>query len=157
MAESAARFPPCGLVEIRAAYDSNPSPNSRPLPALRLASAVLPQAPRLIRPPLGRVSSAKSEAGSPDFDQPADKRVAVIVDLEEDEEARLNGETRQSSSTDNLIFPVPELVAFISHVMTLEAGDLIATGTPAGIAPMERGDTVEVEIEGIGVLKNRVV
>ena len=72
-------------------------------------------------------------------------------------EARLNGEVRQSSSTDNLIFPVPELVAFISHVMTLEAGDLIATGTPAGIAPMERGDTVEVEIEGIGVLKNRVV
>ena len=68
----------------------------------------------------------------------------------------LNGEVKQDSSTKNLIFGVPELVSFISKVMTLLPGDIIATGTPSGISPMSSGDVVEVEIEGIGRLVNRV-
>ena len=68
----------------------------------------------------------------------------------------LNGEVKQNSSTKNLIFSVPELVSFISKVMTLLPGDIIATGTPSGISPMRPGDLVEVEIEGIGKLVNRV-
>lgn len=72
-------------------------------------------------------------------------------------ETRLNGETRQRASTADLIFKVEELISFISHHMTLLPGDVIATGTPDGVGPMQVGDTVEVEIEGIGVLRNRVV
>lgn len=72
-------------------------------------------------------------------------------------ESRLNGETRQSSSTSDLIFDVPALIEFISGVMTLEPGDLISTGTPSGVGPMVAGDRVEVEIEGIGVLANAIV
>ena len=68
----------------------------------------------------------------------------------------LNGERKQHSRTSSLIFSVPKLISFISHVMTLLPGDLIATGTPSGIGPMKVGDTVEVIIEGIGVLKNQV-
>ena len=68
----------------------------------------------------------------------------------------LNGERRQSSRTSQLIFNVHELVSFISGVMTLEPGDLIITGTPAGIGPMKPGDEIEVRIEGIGSLKNIV-
>ncbi len=68
----------------------------------------------------------------------------------------LNGERRQSSRTSQLIFNVHELVSFISGVMTLEPGDLIITGTPAGIGPMKSGDEIEVRIEGIGSLKNIV-
>ena len=70
--------------------------------------------------------------------------------------ARLNREVKQRSNTSNLIFPVFELVEFVSHIMTLKPGDVIATGTPSGVGPMERGDTVEVEIQGIGVLVNTV-
>ena len=69
----------------------------------------------------------------------------------------LNGELRQSSRTSQLIFRVNELVSFISGIMTLEPGDLIITGTPAGIGPMKPGDEVEVRIEGIGSLKNTVI
>ncbi len=69
----------------------------------------------------------------------------------------LNGELRQSSRTSQLIFKVNELVSFISGIMTLEAGDLIITGTPSGIGPMKPGDEVEIRIEGIGSLKNRVI
>jgi 2-keto-4-pentenoate hydratase/2-oxohepta-3-ene-1,7-dioic acid hydratase in catechol pathway len=72
-------------------------------------------------------------------------------------EAFLNGERRQHSSTVNLVFPVATLVAFISRIMTLLPGDLIATGTPSGIGPMQEGDVVEVRVEGIGTLRNRVV
>ena len=68
----------------------------------------------------------------------------------------LNGEIRQHSRTSNLIFSVPRLLSFISHVMTLLPGDIIATGTPAGIGSMKSGDKVEVEIQGIGVLRNYV-
>jgi len=66
----------------------------------------------------------------------------------------LNGQLRQSSSTRQMIFPVPLLVRFISQVMTLCPGDIIATGTPAGIGPMQPGDRVDVQIEGIGTLSN---
>jgi 2-keto-4-pentenoate hydratase/2-oxohepta-3-ene-1,7-dioic acid hydratase in catechol pathway len=69
----------------------------------------------------------------------------------------LNGKLRQSSNTKNLIFPIPYLVRFISQVMTLYPGDIIATGTPSGIGPMVPGDRVDVQIEGIGVLSNKVL
>ncbi len=68
----------------------------------------------------------------------------------------LNGELRQDSNTANLIFTVEELVSFISHVMTLMPGDIIATGTPGGIGAIDRGDTIEIRIEGIGTLRNYV-
>ncbi len=68
----------------------------------------------------------------------------------------LNGEVKQNSNTSRLIFPVPRIVSFISRVMTLLPGDVVATGTPSGVGPMQKGDTVEVEIEGIGVLRNYV-
>ncbi len=69
----------------------------------------------------------------------------------------LNGELKQHSNTSNLIFAVPKLISFISSVMTLYPGDVISTGTPSGIAPMKPGDRVEVEIQGIGILKNYIV
>jgi len=72
-------------------------------------------------------------------------------------ETILNGEIKQQSRTSQLVFPVPVLVSFISHVMTLLPGDVIATGTPSGIGPMQAGDIVEVKIEGIGTLRNYIV
>jgi len=72
-------------------------------------------------------------------------------------ETYVNGELRQKANTSDLIFPIPELINFISHVMTLLPGDIIATGTPGGIGPMYAGDTVEVKIEPIGTLSNYVV
>jgi 2-keto-4-pentenoate hydratase/2-oxohepta-3-ene-1,7-dioic acid hydratase in catechol pathway len=72
-------------------------------------------------------------------------------------ETYLNGEIKQKTSTSNLIFPVFELVSFISRIMTLLPGDVIATGTTSGIGPMQPGDTVEVKIENIGTLRNYVV
>jgi len=72
-------------------------------------------------------------------------------------ETYLNGELRQSTRTSDLIFPVDVLVSFISNIMTLLPGDVIATGTPSGIGPMKPGDVVEVRIEGIGTLRNYVV
>ncbi len=69
----------------------------------------------------------------------------------------LNGKLRQSSTTANLIFSVPFLLRFISQVMTLLPGDVVTTGTPAGIGPMHPGDRVDVEIEGIGTLSNQVL
>jgi len=71
--------------------------------------------------------------------------------------ARVNGETRQEGHTRDMIFPVQALVAHISSVMTLEPDDVILTGTPPGVGPVQRGDIMEVEVEGIGVLRNRVV
>lgn len=69
----------------------------------------------------------------------------------------LNGKLKQSANTKNLIFPIPFLLRFISQIMTLNPGDIIATGTPAGIGPMVPGDRVDVQIEGIGVLSNKVM
>ncbi len=70
---------------------------------------------------------------------------------------RVNGKTRQKSNTKNLIFNVDYLVKFISGVMTLNEGDIIATGTPYGVGELTAGDTVEIEIGGIGVLSNNVI
>jgi 2-keto-4-pentenoate hydratase/2-oxohepta-3-ene-1,7-dioic acid hydratase in catechol pathway len=72
-------------------------------------------------------------------------------------ESRLNGEVRQLQTTASMIFPVPFLIAFISRVMTLEPGDVIVTGTPEGVGPMKPGDTIEIEIGGVGVLRNPVM
>ncbi len=70
--------------------------------------------------------------------------------------SRVNGETKQKSNTSNLIFPVPYLVSYLSHVMTLLPGDIISTGTPGGISGMQKGDKVEIEIEGLGILRNTI-
>ncbi|MFW6140477.1 MAG: fumarylacetoacetate hydrolase family protein [Acidobacteriota bacterium] len=69
----------------------------------------------------------------------------------------LNGKLRQSGNTANMIFSVPELFRYISHIMTLMPGDIITTGTPAGVGPMSPGDRVDVQIEGIGALSNTVM
>jgi len=72
-------------------------------------------------------------------------------------ETYLNGILKQHSSTSDLIYSVAELINFTSHVMSLVPGDVIATGTPSGIGPMNPGDTIEVKIESIGTLRNYVV
>jgi 2-keto-4-pentenoate hydratase/2-oxohepta-3-ene-1,7-dioic acid hydratase in catechol pathway len=72
-------------------------------------------------------------------------------------EAYLNGERRQYSNTGNMVFGVRRLISFISQVMTLLPGDVIATGTPAGVGPMHPGDVIEVRVEGIGILRNQLV
>lgn len=74
-----------------------------------------------------------------------------------DIETRLNGEIKQKGNTADLIYNIAEIIHFISNVMTLMPGDIIATGTPAGIGPMKPGDIVEIEIEGIGTLRNYIV
>lgn len=80
-----------------------------------------------------------------DFD-PADALVTCKV----------GGQPRQMASTRDMVFGVGTLVAFISSVMTLEPGDLIFTGTPSGVGPLQDGDEVVVEIEGLGLLSNSV-
>jgi 2-keto-4-pentenoate hydratase/2-oxohepta-3-ene-1,7-dioic acid hydratase in catechol pathway len=72
-------------------------------------------------------------------------------------EGRVNGEVRQRGTTAQMIFPVAYLVWFISRVMTLLPGDIICTGTPSGVGPILPGDVVEVEVEGVGTLRNPVV
>jgi 2-keto-4-pentenoate hydratase/2-oxohepta-3-ene-1,7-dioic acid hydratase in catechol pathway len=69
---------------------------------------------------------------------------------------RVNGAERQRAKSSDMHFSIPELVSFVSGIMTLEPGDLIATGTPAGTAPLHHGDVVEVEITGVGILSNPV-
>jgi 2-keto-4-pentenoate hydratase/2-oxohepta-3-ene-1,7-dioic acid hydratase in catechol pathway len=71
-------------------------------------------------------------------------------------ESYLNGDLKQSARTSTMVFPVPVLISFISKVMTLYPGDLIATGTPAGIGPMKIEDRIEIRIEGIGSLVNDI-
>ena len=71
-------------------------------------------------------------------------------------ETRLNGKVVQSGNTKDLLFNNVQLISFISKFMTLLPGDLIATGTPDGVGPMKKGDVIEVEVEGIGILKNFV-
>ena len=70
---------------------------------------------------------------------------------------RLNGEIKQQGNTADMAFPVAFLIRYISEIMTLYPGDLIATGTPAGVSRMKHGDSVEVEVAGIGVLRNQVI
>jgi 2-keto-4-pentenoate hydratase/2-oxohepta-3-ene-1,7-dioic acid hydratase in catechol pathway len=72
-------------------------------------------------------------------------------------QTRLNGQLRQSSNTGDLVFDVAYLVSYLSQAITLRPGDVIITGTPQGVGPMVPGDVVEIEIEGIGVLRNPVV
>ncbi len=72
-------------------------------------------------------------------------------------QCRVNGSLRQDARTRDMVYKVPRLIAHISRIMTLEAGDVILTGTPEGVGPLHPNDTVEVEIEGIGVLTNPVV
>jgi 2-keto-4-pentenoate hydratase/2-oxohepta-3-ene-1,7-dioic acid hydratase in catechol pathway len=71
--------------------------------------------------------------------------------------ARVDGKVRQNGNTADMVFGVPELIEFISNIMTLEPGDLISTGTPAGVGPLVAGQSVEIEIPGIGILKNPVL
>jgi 2-keto-4-pentenoate hydratase/2-oxohepta-3-ene-1,7-dioic acid hydratase in catechol pathway len=83
----------------------------------------------------------------------------IVTDIDPDHleiSSFLNGEKRQHSNTKNLIFDPYQLVSFISHVMTLLPGDIIATGTPSGVGPMIIGDKIDVVIEGIGTLSNTV-
>jgi 2-keto-4-pentenoate hydratase/2-oxohepta-3-ene-1,7-dioic acid hydratase in catechol pathway len=69
---------------------------------------------------------------------------------------RVNGEVRQQGRASQMAFSIPFLISYISGIMTLEPGDVIATGTPAGVGPLRPGDVVEVEIPGVGVLRNPV-
>lgn len=70
---------------------------------------------------------------------------------------RLNGELKQAGRTSQMVFPVDFLIRYISRQMTLKAGDVIATGTPSGVSKMNTGDVCEVEIEGIGTLRNAII
>jgi len=88
---------------------------------------------------------------------PAGPRVAGGLDWRNLElTCRVNGVERQRAKATEMHFSIPELVSFLSQIMTLEPGDLIATGTPAGTGPLHDGDTVEVEISGVGTLSNPV-
>lgn len=86
---------------------------------------------------------------------------AIDTDLDPNEGlsiiCRVNGEIRQTGSTNDMVFGIGTLVSFISSIMTLLPGDVILTGTPSGIGPIEAGDRVEVEVEGVGILVNPVI
>jgi 2-keto-4-pentenoate hydratase/2-oxohepta-3-ene-1,7-dioic acid hydratase in catechol pathway len=69
---------------------------------------------------------------------------------------RVNGQEKQRANTSEMVFSIPMLLSYVSHIMTLEPGDLVATGTPAGVAPLKAGDVVEVEIEGLSRVSNPV-
>ena len=69
----------------------------------------------------------------------------------------VNGKPKQDSTTADLIFDLATLVSFISHVMTLETGDVITTGTPPGVGPVQAGDVVAITIDGVGTLENPVI
>ncbi len=69
---------------------------------------------------------------------------------------RVNGEEKQRASAAEMVFSIPMLLSYVSHVMTLEPGDLVATGTPSGVSPLKDGDVVEVEIEGLSRVSNPV-
>ena len=86
----------------------------------------------------------------PPADPPADLTVLQVV-------TRVNGVQRQHARAAEMAFAIPRLIAYISGVMTLEPGDLIATGTPAGVGPLAPGDMVEVEVTGLSVVRNPVV
>lgn len=92
---------------------------------------------------------------------PIGPRLVLTRDLPNPQElrikCRLNGKTVQDSNTRQMIFPIPEIVAFVSKNFTLMPGDIIATGTPSGVGRIKDGDVVEVEIEGIGILRNPVI
>ena len=88
---------------------------------------------------------------------PVGPRIAEGLDWRDLEViGRVNGEERQRAPSSAMVFAIPDLLAYISGVMTLEPGDLVATGTPAGVGELRPGDVVEVEIPGVGVLRNPV-
>ena len=98
-------------------------------------------------------------ARSKSFDTFCPVGPAIVTGLDPSDLAiatRVNGAVRQSARTSEMVFSPSFLVAYVSRMMTLFPGDLILTGTPAGVGPLAPGDSVEVEIEGIGVLRNRV-
>jgi 2-keto-4-pentenoate hydratase/2-oxohepta-3-ene-1,7-dioic acid hydratase in catechol pathway len=93
------------------------------------------------------------------FDTFAPLGPCIAVGLDPDDlavEGWVNGVRRQGSRTRQLVFSAAELVEYISHIMTLEPGDVISTGTPSGIGPLVPGDTVTVTVEGVGALTNPV-
>jgi len=69
----------------------------------------------------------------------------------------VNGDIRQKANTSNMIFPIPKVISYLSQYMTLNAGDIISTGTPEGVSPIKDGDDIELSISEIGILRNRVV
>ena len=85
----------------------------------------------------------------PEAPAPADLSTLTVV-------ARVNGEERQRATAAEMAFSIPTLLAYISRIMTLEPGDLVATGTPAGVGPLQPGDEVEVEVVGLSVVRNPV-
>ena len=103
---------------------------------------------------LQRKDGQWTRAKSFDTFAPIGPWIAKIDPSHLDIQTRVNGTIKQKSNTSDLIFGVPKLVEFISGIMTLEPGDVIATGTPPGVGPLQKGDVVEVEIEGIGILRN---
>jgi 2-keto-4-pentenoate hydratase/2-oxohepta-3-ene-1,7-dioic acid hydratase in catechol pathway len=105
---------------------------------------------------LQRKDGQWTRAKSFDTFAPIGPWIAKIDSSNLDIQTRVNGTIKQKSNTRDLIFGVPKLVEFISGIMTLEPGDVIATGTPPGVGPLQKGDVVEVEIEGIGILRNNV-
>ncbi len=92
---------------------------------------------------------------------PVGPRVVPIVQLGDlgalELRCRVNGRERQHGKAVDMAFPIPALLSYISQIMSLEPGDLVLTGTPAGVGPLVAGDVVEVEIPGVGVLRNPVV
>jgi 2-keto-4-pentenoate hydratase/2-oxohepta-3-ene-1,7-dioic acid hydratase in catechol pathway len=85
---------------------------------------------------------------------------AIVTGLNPDDllvQTRLNGEVVQSERTTHLIFNVKEIVSYVSRYVTLEPGDVIYTGTPGTTKPIKPGDIVEVEVQGVGILRNRVI
>jgi 2-keto-4-pentenoate hydratase/2-oxohepta-3-ene-1,7-dioic acid hydratase in catechol pathway len=70
---------------------------------------------------------------------------------------KVNGEVRQKAKTSAMIFKIPEIISFISRFMTLNSGDIIATGTPEGVSPIKNGDVIEISITGLGTLHNTVL
>lgn len=88
--------------------------------------------------PIGNVAAGSHHLGS-----------LVVV-------TRVNGEERQRAPASDMVFSIPMLLSYVSHVMTLEPGDLVATGTPAGVGPLKDGDEVEVEVEGLSRVTNTV-
>ena len=92
---------------------------------------------------------------------PAGPRIVGLEELGDPQKlairCKLNGKVVQESNTSRMIFGIPLILAFVSRCLTLMPGDLISTGTPSGVGPLRHGDVVEVEVEGIGTLRNPVV
>jgi 2-keto-4-pentenoate hydratase/2-oxohepta-3-ene-1,7-dioic acid hydratase in catechol pathway len=106
---------------------------------------------------LQKVDGQWTRAKSFDTFCPVGPRVAEGLDWRELEViGRVNGKERQRGKAMEMVFPIPALLSYISRVMTLLPGDLVATGTPAGVGPLAPGDVVEVEVSGVGVLSNPV-